>query len=213
MSSSTPSVPALPSRRTVRSIPARRGSSRMGRVARILAALILTASCVAAVFFNQTVRAVEASGAAHLLNLFISGGSRGINTYFLVWVTPTHPVLFQVTAECTVLIILIPLLLIAAVMIALTRTPWWRSTLAVAATISIVMIVNIIRLAFIGWATQLWGISFGYTMSHTFAGSLIGIIGFVLGLTALILIMGTRRRKKTIAPAGETSEDTPHKVT
>jgi hypothetical protein len=45
----------------------------MGRIGRILTALALAAGCVLAVLGNQTVRTIEASGTAHLLNLFIAG--------------------------------------------------------------------------------------------------------------------------------------------
>jgi exosortase/archaeosortase family protein len=167
---------------------------RAGRILRAVVAVVIVALCGVSAFANGFVRSVEAFGAAHLLNLFIAGGSRASNSTYLVWVTQSRLVGFHVTAECTVLIILIPLLLLAATMIALTRVTWWRAALAIVATVLIVLAVNVVRLAFIGWATQLWGVGFGYTLSHTFVGSVIGIAGFAAGLAVLVLTMGARPR-------------------
>jgi exosortase/archaeosortase family protein len=167
---------------------------RTGRFLRVLVAAVIVAVCAVAGVANAFVRSVEAYGAAHLLNLFIAGGSRASNSTYLVWVTQSRLVGFHVTAECTVLIILIPLLLLAAAIIGLTRVAWWRAALGIVATVLIVLAVNVARLAFIGWATQQWGIGFGYTLSHTFVGSVIGIAGFVVGLAVLVLTMGARPR-------------------
>lgn len=188
MSSTSVPLPVLA--RTDEPAPKR----RTGRILRALVAFVIVAVCGVAAFANAIVRSVEAFGAAHLLNLFIAGGSRASNSTYLVWVTQSRLVGFHVTAECTVLIILIPLLLLAATMIALTRVTWWRAALAIVATVLIVLAVNVVRLAFIGWATQLWGVGFGYTFSHTFVGSVIGIAGFAAGLTVLVLTMGSRPR-------------------
>jgi exosortase/archaeosortase family protein len=190
MSSNSVPLPALT--RAAGTTPApHRG---VGRILRALVAVVIVTVCGVAGFANAFVRSVEASGAAHVLNLFIAGGSRASNSTYLVWVTQSRLVGFHVTAECTVLIILIPLLLLAATMIALTRVAWWRAALAIVATVLIVLAVNVARLAFIGWATQLWGVGFGYTVSHTFVGSVIGIAGFAGGLAVLVLTMGARPR-------------------
>lgn len=165
------------------------------RILRILVAGIALAAAAMLVVFNFEVRSVEAILAAITLDPFVPDGSFASRESFLVWIEPEHLVAFQVTIECTVLIILVPLLLVWAAMLAFSSLKWWRAFVALAVTLIAVAAVNILRLAFIGWASYTWGMDFGFPLAHTFIGSLIGLIGFAGGLAALILIMGGRFRK------------------
>lgn len=93
---------------------------------------------------------------------------------------------FRITPECTALVLLVPLVLLASGLIVFTRAASWRVFTAVAAMWLVVTVINELRLASIGLATLQWGVDPGYQISHTFVGSVIGIAGFVAGLAVLL---------------------------
>lgn len=116
--------------------------------------------------------------------------------------TPEHELIaLRVTVECTTLLIGVPLTVVGAVILASTRVPWSRSVLGILAMWAIIFVVNLLRLVIIGWSTQTWGLDPGYEISHVFVGSVVGIIGYALGLAALLLIVGVRpRRRRRVVP-------------
>lgn len=159
-----------------------------------VAAMILAAS-VALGFFHDMFRAVEAQLASWMLSPIAERQIPASLDNFFVWVGPETLIALKVTIECTALIIALPLTAVAAVLLATTRVQWWRVGVGLSAMWAIVMIVNTFRLALIGWATQTWGMSPGYDISHTYVGSIVGIAGFVAGFAALFLVLGIRRSR------------------
>jgi exosortase/archaeosortase family protein len=165
----------------------RRRRDRRGRLPRAIVAAVVVAAVVVGALGNAQYRAVEAFLASALLRPFVDATTSSVGSVIVV--SDTHRVFgLDVTAECTALILIAPLLLLAAALLLFGRAPWWRTALGVAAMVTVVTVVNEVRLALIGYSTLRWGIDQGYEISHTFVGSVIGIVGFALGLAVLVLI-------------------------
>ena len=186
-------------------VPKRRGRERsrapyprLDRAARIIVALILIGAGLVLAYFNETFRAVEATMATWLLSLLGMDQLPAYGSLYFVSAASEQLVALQVTVECTTLVIALPLTAVAVLLLAFTNVGWARTFLGMAAMWIIVFVFNVARLGLIGWATQAWGVDPGYKVSHVFVGSFVGIFGFVLGLIALLLIIGflpTRRHK------------------
>lgn len=162
---------------------------------RLTAAGVLVAIATAGVIGNAGYRHLEALGAAALIRPLIDGRTWASGATYSV-LTPHFGHGFRVTAECTGLVLVVPLLAVAAALLILTRAPVRRVLLGAVAMVVVVTAANEFRLALIGWSTLTWGMDPGYTVSHTFIGSAIGLLGFACGLTVLVLIaVGTRRRR------------------
>lgn len=163
-------------------------------VARCVTALVLVVAAIAAVLGNEGYRGFEAAGAGLALRLVPDVATAWSGTVFT---TLRHgsAVGFQITPECTALVLLVPLVLLAAALVLTTRAACWRILAAVAAMWAVVTLVNEFRLAVIGFTTLHWGIDPGYQIGHTFVGSVIGIVGFVAGLAVLL---GVAVRKRTV---------------
>jgi exosortase/archaeosortase family protein len=170
--------------------PARRSGAQ--RALRWAVAVLALAAVVAGIVWNEQYRSVEAFLAGRLLDPFVTERVQSAGSIY--WTYGDTVIGFRITAECTGLILIGPLLTLAATLLATTRVSWARTGLGVISMIVVVTIVNEFRLALIGFATVHWGIDQGYVISHTFVGSFIGIIGFVAGLIVLLLIMLGRRR-------------------
>lgn len=180
----------------------RRGATPLhpiNRIARFIVLLAIAAICLLAVMQNRWVRAAEAYLAGSVLTPFnTKAGARWDVFWFDV---PGRGLTaMQVTMECTVLIIAIPLLLTAGVILATTRVKWVRMGAAIVLMMVTVAAANVLRLAFIGWSTSTWGLKVGYPLAHTFLGSVLGILGFAAGLAVLLIVAGTRPRRRKRTP-------------
>lgn len=176
------------------------GGPRWDRAARILAGLLLIGAVLALARVNEAFRSVEASAATWALSPFVEGQRPPIAEHYFVR-TPGHELIaLRVTIECTTLLIGVPLTVVGAVILASTRVSWSRSMLGILAMWAIIFVVNVVRLVLIGWSTQTWGLDPGYEISHVFVGSVVGIIGYALGLAVLLLIVGVRPRRRRVMP-------------
>jgi len=186
----TTAAPAPLTRRMLRSL---QPVNILARPARLVAAVLMLAIVAAGLYWNSAYRSFEATLAAITLAPFADGTGSSGTTFYLQ--RPNGIIGLVITAECTALILVAPLIALAAVLLVITRSSWWRIFAGVSAMWVIVTIVNEIRLAFIGFASNTWGLDIGYPLSHTYIGSIIGIFGFVAGLAALLVIAGTVRRR------------------
>lgn len=187
-------APFTPTRHA-RPRPPRTTRSIVDRFARIAVAAMIVLGASLLVMNEFAFRTFEALLAGVVVTPFVSGDTTMGIDRFNIWVEPDQMISFKVTVECTALIILVPLLIIAAVMLAATSVRWRRALTAMGAMVMVVMVVNLLRLAFIGFAAQKWGMDVGFPLAHSFVGSVIGVLGFAAGLAALIVIMGSRGRK------------------
>lgn len=167
---------------------------RLDRAARIVFALALVAGIVWMLVQADVVRAWEAHLAAWWMNPWVDRGATAFEDTYMLWISENHLVGFQVTAECTAVILLAPLLAVGAGLMLSTRVSWLRGVIGITASAVVMLLVNQVRLALIGWSTQQGGLEAGYEFGHRFAGSVVGIAGFALGLVVLIAVTGFRRR-------------------
>jgi exosortase/archaeosortase family protein len=176
------------------------GLSRSGTVrvlARYSLVTVLLAVVAAIVTGHAFYRATEAALAAGVLRFV---GVASFTSQDVFYVPVRHGVVgLEVTPECTAILLIAPLVMLAAVLVLVARAPVVRALLGVVGMVVIVTVINEIRLAVIGWSTQRWGIDPGYEISHTFVGSVIGIAGFAVGLAFLLVVaLGhSKRRSRT----------------
>jgi len=174
-----------------------RAPRRSLRALRLIPAVIIAALAAALAVFHTAFRSAEASLAGAVTDVFVERGSFSSGETYFVWIGSTHLLGVQVTLECTALVILIPLLLIAAAMYAATRISLLRTIIAIVVMTVVVMLTNVLRLFLIAGASQWWGYDLGFPLMHTFVGSVIAIIGFAAGLAVLVVVMSTKRRART----------------
>lgn len=181
-------------------IPATRSSRRRREggfrftPARVGVFALLLMACGGMLWSEAGFRALEASVAASWLNVFVPPVTSS-GTGYLVPIADTGVVLLRVTPECSVLLLIVPILLVLSFFSLHGRTPLSRVILAAVVTTAGLLVVNQIRLGVIAVATNIWGMDPGYELSHVLVGSLIGILGFVGALLASLLIMGVRRKR------------------
>lgn len=193
--SSAPTTDAVLTTHSVSSPPAPARSS-VGRIARVLLALMVIAAAAALAMQADQFRHVEAWLAALWMNPLIEGGVVPSNDSFMLWVADDHLVAFRVTAECTAVILLVPQLVLGGGLLLSRRIRLGRGLAGIGVMVALVMLVNQLRLGLIGWATQQGGLEAGYEISHRYVGSAIGIAGFVIALVAMLLVMGLRARRR-----------------
>jgi exosortase/archaeosortase family protein len=181
-----------PTTRREMRLTARRTPHRAPRILRSLGGLALVAVVVAGVHWSALYRTFEAKLAAITLAPFAERAGSSGSTFYLQ--QDGGLIGLQITAECTALILIAPLIVLAAVLLVFTRARAWRITVGLLLMWIIITAVNEARLALIGFSSSTWGIDLGYTISHTYVGSVIGILGFVAGLAALLITTGTVRR-------------------
>jgi hypothetical protein len=111
---------ALPTLREHRMPRRRRSRSTLPRLSvpdltiRIVLAAALVGGVVWMLVQADTVRAAEAHFAAWWMDGWIPGGVTASADTYMLWLDDSHLVGFQVTAECTALILLVPLLALGA---------------------------------------------------------------------------------------------------
>jgi exosortase/archaeosortase family protein len=93
----------------------------------------------------------------------------------------------RITSECTVALLLAPLCLLAAALIAFARTRWYRVLLGLSVGLVTAVVVNQLRLGLIAVSMQRWGLN-GYHVSHKFVGTVIALAGFVAAALAMLRI-------------------------
>lgn len=181
-------------------------SSPAVRTFRLLLGLGLLAG-VAGLFVSATeFRSSEAGILAAWLNPLIDGGVKPMDTYFLVHLNGDQLIAFNITMECTALLLVAPLTVISALILMFTRVGSLRTIFALSASALITFVINQFRLGLIVWTTQTWGMDFGYLIGHRFIGSLIALAGFVLGFLVLLwMTLKPTKRSKT-RPSGPQSQ-------
>jgi exosortase/archaeosortase family protein len=164
----------------------------VGRPLRIGIAIVVVLACAFGAVENLAVRSVEASLVSLIITPFLAEPSQPLGDNVLVWTAPGRLEAFRITLECTTLVMLVPLLLIAAAVLVARRIRWRRFLVATGSGTGIVIAVNLVRIGLICWATERWGHG-AYEITHTFIGSAIGILGFAGGLIVMLVLLRGRR--------------------
>jgi exosortase/archaeosortase family protein len=98
----------------------------------------------------------------------------------------------QITAECTVALLLPPFLLMTALAVWLRRKPSAWPLVALAVASGLLLMVNQLRLLAVVWFIQALGMKSGYYWGHTMVGSLITISGLAATLLVYAPLIITR---------------------
>jgi exosortase/archaeosortase family protein len=159
--------------------------TRAERSLRIFGALLLAAAGVAVIWLQGTVRDDEASIAGRWFGAVLHGKVSSAHDVVVFPWSKGPLVGLKITSECTVALLLGPLIILAGLMLAVTTIRVQRLLAGLTAGLAVVVLVNQLRLALIAVSTQHWGIS-GYDVSHKFVGTLIALAGFV---TAVLLMI------------------------
>lgn len=93
-----------------------------------------------------------------------------------------------ITPECTVALLLAPLLLLAAAMTLGRRLPIRSVVAATSVTVGTLVAVNLLRLVLIVGATHRWGMS-AFRWSHEVYGALVSIGGICLAIVLFLKIL------------------------
>jgi exosortase/archaeosortase family protein len=101
--------------------------------------------------------------------------------------------IFVLTGECSVAYLLAALFIGAAPLMLLRQLSPWRTVTAVAVAMSVLTLVNVVRLGAIGTAVSEWGLHPGMEIAHTYFGTLLTIVGTCgAGVAFAVVLMGRR---------------------
>jgi exosortase/archaeosortase family protein len=145
--------------------------------------------------FSGWWRGVETWVAAHSIQLVTQENTTGA---FQTGIVVLHrgsktAAAFALTGQCSVAYILGSLLIGGAPLLLLRRLSLARVGSALLLTSLVLMAVNVARLTAIGVAILAWGHD-GFTVSHTYLGSLVTFVGTCLAGVAFALVMVAQRR-------------------
>lgn len=150
--------------------------------------IALTAAVSATLWYQSNIRCIEAWVAAHWADMIpgvmsyalsgrpvflLAGGSRAVG--------------LVVSAECTVSLLMIPLLVWSLLLVAARRVNIAKLFAGLIVSLLLLTAVNQLRLITIGWAYFSMGRT-GYEWSHTVVGSIISILGMILAVMVYIRI-------------------------
>lgn len=167
---------------------------RQARAPKLIVATGLLATVAIATIEHVAVRTVEAQVVTSWLNWVLPGGVVAVRTGFMINESPDGAVLFDITAECTTLLLIAPLVIVTAALTLHRRTTVGRALLATLTSVSALILVNQVRFGLIAWATQLWGLDPGYEISHRLVGTVFSMLGFAGALLLGLFVLGVRQR-------------------
>ncbi|PZS32662.1 MAG: hypothetical protein DLM58_09435 [Pseudonocardiales bacterium] len=170
----------------------------------LVAGVAMFAAAMWLAFEDVTFRRFEAILATPITGLFTGGRGIARSDDVVFFALGTRRAFgLQITNECTSALLLIPLLVMMGAFTIFSRVPLRRDLLALAAGGLLMMVVNVLRVAGIGFSTYHWGMDPGYKYSHVFVGSAFSLIGFVGAmLLALWVLVRTERMNQSPALDG-----------
>lgn len=172
------------------------------RTFRVLLGLSFLAVCVFLIRFQDQIRVLEARAMASILKPFLGDKVFAWGDRFMIRTDPSHYLGLQITAECTTLVLLIPLLVFSVAVLTFTRVTWPRWIVALVMGMSLMIVVNALRIAMITAATVWWKNS-GYEWAHTFVGTVIALIGIVGTALLMLRVMNSKRAMRNRVPVAE----------
>ncbi len=173
----------------------RPAEERLVTPVRLFLALAIWAAMVAGIAYAAAGRTVEARLAAALAGPVTAGRSGSIGDVLMTGLG-THEVTgLKITNECTVLLLIVPMLFIAGLIILFRRFPVPSVLYGLLMGVLVVTLTNQVRVVLIAWATQHYGFGLGYELSHRFVGSVLAILGFALGTLVMIRLAPGRRTR------------------
>ncbi|SES37657.1 exosortase P [Actinokineospora terrae] len=153
-----------------------------------LVAIALVAAAVALVVGNRLYRTAEMALASGILRLITSGGVHLVAERQTVYfgLGTDHAFGLRMSPECTSAFLVLPLLVVAAVMVALRGRIAGRVLVALLLAGIAVVVVNQLRVLTLVGLIDWLGTDQGYYWGHTFLGSIVSVVG---GAAALVLFV------------------------
>jgi len=171
-------------------------AARRGRGFRVLLALVVLALGGAAVYAHEAVRSAEAAASTLVLERLFGYDMYAWRDQIIFKLGPDRfdALALRITAECTSLVVLVPLLLFASGVLVITRVGTGRWLLSVAIAVTMIFAVNVVRIAVIAYSLRELGQD-GYAWSHTVIGTAIIAVGTVAAVIAMLAIQAGLRRR------------------
>ena len=186
--SDTPLSPVTPPIR-----PRRRASATQ----LVLAALLAGAAVALVVLLEKAVQ-VEAHVFAHAIPAVL-GTSAVLGDHATLTIGAGGPMLFSMTVglACSIVLLLVPFLLIAAALLSAGRISVLRAVFAVAVGAVLLEAVNTARVVVIAALTIGDGVN-GFGWGHTLVGSVIVLAGLLLTTVGMLWIAARGRRGQAV---------------
>lgn len=178
------------SAQTAQPMPLLRRSSARQLTIRWVTVVLLAASIALMVLHASDIRALEAKAVAFWLDPVLPGGAQALHTYFLIHLNGGHGdlIAFNVTTECTAVLILVPLTATAAVLLAVTPVKPVQALAALAAAATAATAANQLRLGLIAFTSQRWGMGLGFDLGHRYIGSIFSLAAFAVGFIVILRV-------------------------
>ncbi len=171
------------------------------RVGRAWLATLVAAAGLLLLVFASWWRGIETWGTAHSIALVSSDSTTAIfHTGIVVMRGHTSASAFALTSQCSVAQILGAILIGGAPLLLVRRLSVLRVGAALSLASVVLVAANLIRLTAIGVAVQAWGRD-GFSLSHTYLGSLLTFVGTCLAGVTFALVLLARRRTESPEPA------------
>lgn len=161
----------------------------------IFAAILVMVSIGLFVVLDAAVR-FETRLSQWAISTVLSTGTRitGDGTSLLVGLGGTRAFTLQIGIACSVVLILVPFLLVAAAMLASGRASVLRTIPAVIVGTAALFVVNLVRMVLIARLTMDDGLD-GFGWAHTVYGSAIVLVGLIVVIVVFIAVMSIGRRR------------------
>jgi exosortase/archaeosortase family protein len=161
-------------------------TARLITPSRVLLAFSLWGTMLWVMAHSAPARAGEARLAALLAGPVTPGHASSADDVVLIGLGTPAQLALRITNECTVVLLIVPMLFLAG-LISLFRRFGVRSVLlGLVMGAAAVVLTNQVRIVLIAWATETYGIGLGYELTHKFFGSVLAIAGFSGGLLLML---------------------------
>jgi exosortase/archaeosortase family protein len=167
---------------------------------RIIAIGALAAIAFSLIVFQYQFRSLEAEVGAHLYGVIepTLAASRAPVIWFGLGTSRAFGL--TITPDCSSALVLAPLSVLGIALMVPRRLPVLRVTKALAVAAAVMVTGNLLRIGVIALSIRMGGISTGYRIGHLVVGSVISIVGIVVGLGLLAIIV-TRNGEPSSVPA------------
>ncbi len=158
------------------------------------AAAVAMVACAVFLFAQQAaIRPVEARMAAVIVAFTQLAPARTLGTAILFPANGMY-VGLNVTASCSIALLVSPFCLLAAGLVLSRRTSLQRGLVTLGVLALWLLVVNQARIVAIVVAVRLWGIDRGYDLSHVMFGTVVTTLGVLGGLFIFIHSLAGARR-------------------
>lgn len=156
----------------------------------VLACLGVLAVSLALILRNDVWRAVEARLTAVTMDLLLGMDATAPAWSNLIVLTAPSPHGLVVTPDCTSGFLLGAVGLVMGPLFLLRRMAGRRLVMALGVVWSLILLTNLVRLAWTALAIQEWGLEQGLRIGHDYLGTVLTTVGTSLsGLVAILLIL------------------------